>query len=311
MLPDFASDPATYGETRYLLSKISVDDRALNRHVLETVRSALAPLPTARVLEIGAGVGTMLTRLVDWRVLRAGEYVALDVDARLLGDLHRWLQSWAVGTKRKVEVEGAAARIRADDGTTIDVLSTQAELQDFAGRPADAQGVDLLVANAVLDLVDVPAVLPTLLARLAPRGVFWFTINFDGESIFQPDHPADDALMAAFHRTMDERVRFGHRAGESRAGRHLFAQLQAAGARVLAAGSSDWVVFPSDGRYPDNEAFFLFHILRTIEEALEAHPEVDRATLDAWLRTRRAQVERGELTYVAHQLDFAGQRQAD
>ena len=48
---------------------------------------------------------------------------------------------------------------------------------------------DVLIANAVLDLVDVPAVLPGLLRLLVPGGVYWFTINYDGESIFEPGHP--------------------------------------------------------------------------------------------------------------------------
>ena len=71
----------------------------------------------------------------------------------------------------------------------------------------------MLIANAVLDLVDVPAVLPGLLRLLVPGGVYWFTINYDGESIFAPGHPHDDQVMRAYHRDMDERVRYGRRPG--------------------------------------------------------------------------------------------------
>jgi hypothetical protein len=56
---------------------------------------------------------------------------------------------------------------------------------------------------------------------------------------------------------MDERIRGGQPAGDSRTGRHLFAHLKAAGASILASGSSDWVVYASDGRYPDEEAHFV------------------------------------------------------
>src|SRR6516162_10940297 len=89
---------------------------------------------------------------------------------------------------------------------------------------------DVLIANAVLDLVDVPAVLPGLLRLLVPGGVYWFTINYDGESIFEPGHPCDDRIMRAYHRDMDGRCGYGGPPGESQTGRHLFGHLRAAGA---------------------------------------------------------------------------------
>ena len=47
---------------RYLAAKQTVDDRALNAHVYETLRAALPPGPLD-VLEVGAGAGAMLDRL--------------------------------------------------------------------------------------------------------------------------------------------------------------------------------------------------------------------------------------------------------
>jgi hypothetical protein len=114
--------------------------------------------------------------------------------------------------------------------------------------------------------------------------------------------------MQAYHRDMDERVRYGRPAGESRTGRHLFHHLRAAGAPALAAGSSDWVVSAGpDGSYPGDEASFLSSILSTIQGALRSRPDwVDPAYLADWLTVRRRQLAAGELVYIAHQLDFAG-----
>jgi len=169
-------------------------------------------------------------------------------------------------------------------------------------------GTVLLIANAVLDLVDVPAVLPGLLRLLVPGGVYWFTINYDGESIFAPGHPHDDQVMQAYHRDMDERVRYGRPAGESRTGRRLFHHLRAAGAPALAAGASDWVVSAGpDGSYPGDEAYFLRSILSTIQNALRTRQDrVEPADLAGWLAVRGRQLAAGELVYIAHQLDFAG-----
>jgi hypothetical protein len=147
---------------------------------------------------------------------------------------------------------------------------------------------------------------------LVPGGVYWFTINYDGESIFAPGHPHDDQIMRAYHRDMDERVRYGRPAGESRTGRHLFHHLRAAGAPALAAGPSDWVVHAGpDGTYGGDEGYFLRSILHTIQNALRDRRDwVEPANLAGWLAERDRQLAAGELVYIAHQLDFAGRSPA-
>jgi hypothetical protein len=92
--------------------------------------------------------------------------------------------------------------------------------------------------------------------------------------------------------------------GDSRAGRHLFSHLQMAGAQVLAAGASDWVVHSVNGKYPADEAYFLHFILHFFEESLAGHAELNTAAFANWIKERRAQIERGELVYIAHQMDF-------
>jgi SAM-dependent methyltransferase len=291
----------TSGYARYLAAKTSVDDRALNRHVLAELRR-LMPAGAPRVLEVGAGLGTMVARLMDWGVVGTGEYILLDADRPLLDDSRRWLRDWA-----------AARGLRSDvlpDGLQVGDLRVRLEHAEL-GRYLEAAhegSADVLIANAVLDLVDVPAILPGLLRVLVPGGVYWFTINYDGESIFVPGHPHDDQVMQAYHRDMDERVRYGRAAGDSRTGRRLFRYLRDAGAPALAAGSSDWVVSAGpDGNYPDDEAYFVRCILNTIQNALRSREDrVEPADLADWLAVRGRQLAAGELVYLAHQLDFTG-----
>ena len=297
-----SSDEAsmTSGYARYLAAKTTVDDRALNRHVLAELRR-FVPASAPQVLEVGAGLGTMVARLMDWGVVGAGEYILLDADRQLLDDSRRWLRDWA-----------AARGLRSDllpDGLQVGDLRVRLEHAELGRYLEAAHGAlaDVLIANAVLDLVDVPAVLPGLLRLLVPGGVYWFTINYDGESIFAPGHPHDDQVMQAYHRDMDERVRYGL-AGDSRTGRRLFHYLRTAGAPALAAGSSDWVVSAGpDGNYPGDEAFFLRSILSTIQNALRSRQDrVGPADLADWLAVRGRQLAAGELVYIAHQLDFVG-----
>ncbi len=306
-MTSFDEASITSGYARYLAAKTSVDDRALNRHVLAEVRR-LMPAGAPQVLEVGAGLGTMVARLMDWGVVGSGEYILLDADRPLLDDSRRWLRDWAAarGLLSDLRPDGlqvGGLRVRLEHAELGTYLEAAHGAQRAQGEPAD-----VLIANAVLDLVDVPAILPGLLRLLVPGGVYWFTINYDGESIFAPGHPHDDQVMQAYHRDMDERVRYGRPAGDSRTGRRLFHHLRAAGAPALAAGSSDWVVSAGpDGNYPDDEAYFLRSILSTIQNALRSRQDrVEPADLANWLAVRGRQLAAGELVYIAHQLDFAG-----
>jgi SAM-dependent methyltransferase len=297
----FEQTPTTSGYARYLTAKTTVDDRALNRQVLAEL-CRLMPAGAPRVLEVGAGLGTMVARLLDWGVIGAGEYVLLDADRQLLDCSRQWLHDWAAA--RGVRSQQLPDGLQVGD---LRVRLVHAELGSYL-EAADVQVADVLIANAVLDLVDVPAVLPGLLRLLVPGGVYWFTINYDGESIFAPGDPNDDQVMRSYHRDMDERIRYGRPAGESRTGRRLFHHLRDAGAPVLAAGSSDWVVYPGrNGQYPADEAYFLRSILNTIRDALRHRQDwVEPSDLADWLAVRGRQLAAGDLVYIAHQLDFAG-----
>ena len=93
-------------------------------------------------------------------------------------------------------------------------------------------------------------------------------------------------------------------AGDSRTGRHLFGHLADLKAQILEVGASDWVVYADNRNYAADEAYFLNFILHFIEISLTGKAELDNEVFAAWLQERRTQVERGELVYIAHQMDF-------
>ena len=70
------------------------------------------------------------------------------------------------------------------------------------------------------------------------------------------------------------------------------------------------MVHTTRGEYPADEKYFLHFILSFFESSLKAHAELDPAEFQNWLEKRRSQVERGELVYIAHQMDFLVQKSA-
>lgn len=286
-----------YSFPHYLLSKQSVDDRALNQTVLDSLKANLPSAPI-RIIEVGAGIGTMLTRLVRWKLLAKTNYILVDEMSENIESAKEWIPLWAVEAGLSVErIEQDQLRV-FDQTRDVHIRFECADVFDFIKKnPAPA---DLLIAHAFLDLLPMPESMPKLLALT--KNLAWLTINFDGVTSLEPsiDSALDERIERLYHATMDARPT----GGDSRAGRHLFSHLQMAGAQVLAAGASDWVVHSVNGKYPADEAYFLHFILHFFEESLAGHPELNAAAFANWIKERRAQIERGELVYIAHQMDF-------
>ncbi len=304
------SIPTTYSFTRYLAAKKSVDDRALNRHVWGSLVRALpagtweAPL---RVLEVGAGIGIMVERLLDWDLLTTATYTAIDARPDNITEARHRLPGWAAN--RGFSVEDGREQIRLQRGKQTVLVGLDAvDLFDFVACETGQRAWDLLIAHAFLDLMDIPITLPVLFSLLRPGGLFYFTLTFDGATILQPeiDPEFDAQIETLYHQTMDRRITSGKPSGDSRAGRHLLGHLRVAGAELLDAGSSDWVVFAGRNGYLADEAYFLHFIVHTIHTALEGHPDLDAARFEDWVAQRHAQVEEGALVYIAHQLDYLG-----
>jgi len=287
----------------FLRAKRGVDDRALHQGVYAALCRHLAawkgkhpgddPL---RVLEVGCGIGTMVERLSRWGLWSEVDapihYTALDREAQNLQAFHP-LHSPAGGAMLKV------SPLCADYFT-------------FA-QEAVAKGErwDLLIAHAVLDLLDLERALPLLRGLLHEDGAAWLTINFDGNTILLPtiDSTFDDRIETRYHRTMDERQTDGAPSGDSRTGRKLFTALPAAGLSIVEVGASDWIVTPSaEGGYPQDEATFLHAIVATIDGALTNDPAIDPQSLADWIATRHTQIDAGKLTYLAKQYDFLVKR---
>jgi SAM-dependent methyltransferase len=305
------SGPPAPDFIRYLAAKKGLDDRCLNRQVWDHLARALRDRPDSaplRVLEVGCGIGTMVERLLDRGLLTRAAYTGIDVEPECIRAAAQRLHGYAAARQVPLTVDAGGAIFFSTPAQNVRITLEAADLFDFLDREPGKSAWDLLVAHAVLDLVDLPSTLPLLLSHLAPGGLFYFSLNFDGATILEPpiDPELDALIEALYHRTMDTRRSRGGPSGSSRTGRRLFGYIKEAGAQLIAAGSSDWVVFPGPDGYPGDEAYFLHFIIDTIGQALHGHPELAGSGFQAWIAQRHRQIEARELIYIAHQLDFLG-----
>ncbi len=288
--------------SHYLLSKQTVDDRALNKDVLNALRLKLSPQPVS-MIEVGAGIGTMLRRLIQWGVLCNGDYTLVDALNTNIAYAREWIPQWATEAGLSVEGFGPYQLRLWDQARDIRIRLECADVFYFIQK--NQQPADLLIAHAFLDLLPMPGSLENLFTLT--KGLAWLTLNFDGLTTLQPviDDTLDETIERLYHKTMDMRPT----GGDSHTGRKLFEYLHSLNAEIIAAGASDWVVHTTNGRYPADEKYFLHVILNFFESSLKAHTELDAATFENWLAKRREQIELGELVYIAHQMDFLVRRE--
>lgn len=298
-----------YSFIHYLKAKKSVDDRAINGYVWKTMAGMLpgnSPHQPVKVFEAGAGIGTMLARMVEWDLIQYAEYTCLDHQPRNIQQAQIYLQEWAGGmnlqakkTESGLVILGEKAEIK------VDLIA--ADFYEFMSASQVGE-VDLFLANAFLDLVSLPGTLENIFDWLGKDVLYYFSINYDGLTIFEPliDEDFDHLVLTLYDSTMNARYKNGVRFGDHQAGRHLLNYIPGLGGSILAAGSSDWIVHPVSGEYPGDEVYFLHYIIDTIHQALDDHQGLDQSRLLEWIGARHAQVERRELVYIAHQVDLFG-----
>jgi SAM-dependent methyltransferase len=304
---------------RYLAAKKSIDDRSLNSHVFQTLSRTLKELyndEEIHVFEAGCGIGSMVERMLGWGALTNAAYTALDLEPEYIAEAVRRLVINGNTAGMKVHKKSENELVLQNHKQHMMIRFKVGDIIEFASNNASLREYHLILANAFLDLIDIYSSLPSIFSLVRPGGFVYFTLNFDGVTSLEPTIEADldRQVIALYHETMDHRLVLGKPSGDSKTGRHLLPLLQKSGLNILDAGSSDWVVFPTNGSYKDDDAYFLHFIVDTIYLALEFHPEINPGQLHMWRDNRHRQVEHGELFYVTHQLDVLAQmpwRQGD
>ncbi len=291
----------TFDYPEYLAIKQAIDDRSLNQSVWQAMAAWLKPQavnPEFRILEIGAGTGAMILRLLDAGLLGHCQYFAVELEFGFARVAENELSVWAGAHGFKMEVTDPLHWTLKNAEKVIEIQWLNADILELASV-FDPGYFDLLIGHAVIDLLPVPACMPEFLKLVKPGGSYYFSLNFAGVTSFSPSHPRDLEISAAYHRDMDTRFP-GLEWRASQTGQVLGKWLKGQGHLVLDEGDSDWQI--STEPTPSAAANrFIGNILDTMAKALAG-----RDGLEDWLKLRRQQADSGNLLFFAANRDYFG-----
>jgi SAM-dependent methyltransferase len=297
-------DPSSFDFADYLEAKIALDERSLNAAVRRACIARLGERqPVLRWLDTGTGTGAMVRRLVRDGLPASLSITALDSDARLLDLASAKLTAQLEQDGYVTRVHGATITAdRAADRITVELPCSN--VFDFA--PRDHERFDFITAHALMDVIPLQRALSRFRGWLAPGGLLYATLTYDGDTALLPryrDADFESMLLARYDASMEERRVQGEATGGARAGRRLHAALSQTGFDVIAYGSADWNATPLEGRYRDRDADVLCALLAFIRGEGERDPAIDPARLARWYAERRAAIDNSELGIIVHQLD--------
>lgn len=291
---------APFDYARYLAIKKGIDDASLNPEVWKRLAHFLEKRQTGepvQILEIGAGIGTMIQRLLEAGLLKNAMYTAIEAASDFKPAAEEALEEWCAQHSGTFSSHPEMWRMESDAGDLRIKWQTGDILQMVDDIPPATY--DLIIGHAVIDLLPVPLVLPRILDRLKSGAAFYFSLNYAGKTVFEPSHPRDGEIIRAYHHDMD--WRFPELTWQaSRTGLHLGEWLEAAGHAVVVNGSSDWSL-RSANTADEAKRYFMANILDTIEQALAGIQGVSD-----WVNERRSQLAAGELHYFAANQDYFG-----
>jgi SAM-dependent methyltransferase len=202
----------------WLALRAAADARARDKGLAARLGGYFASCGEVRVLDLGAGTGANL-RATAPLIAAPQHWVLADNDAALLA--------------RAEPVANVTVECRA-----IDLVVDLSGLFDPAS--------DLVTASAFFDLCGADWI-DRLVGLVAGSGAALYTVlTYDGREAWEPPHPLDVDVLAAFHADQRRDKGLGPALGPD-AHAYLAGRLRGLGYRVF-EGTSDWVLQqPGDG----------------------------------------------------------------
>jgi hypothetical protein len=243
-----------------------VDHRSRNRALARALARHFDGWRPLTVVDLGSGTGSNL-RATAPLLGPEQHWTLVDLDEALLAAAAARLTAWADGFEER---SGALFLFKGQK--RIEVEFRRADLAgdlDAALGPA----AHLVTAAALFDLVSAAFITRFAAALAARRSAFYTVLTYDGVQRWTPPHPADAAMVAAFHCHQSRDKGFGCAAGP--AAPELLSAALAVGRYSVREADSAWRLGPQDKE-------LVADLARGFASAVAETGTIDAATLASW-----------------------------
>jgi SAM-dependent methyltransferase len=255
----------------WLALREPADHAARNPQVLAAVGSTFAGRQSLSVVDLGCGAGSNLRGSYSALPVRQ-HWTLVDADSRLLSVARCKLAEWA----DEAQEQGEELVLRKDD-KTLTVDFRQADLNKELEWVLGWQP-DLVTAAALFDLASARWLERFAASLVSMRLPLYTVLTYDGRENWEPAHPDDQRMLAAFHHHQRSDKGFGPAAGPD-ATEALAQAFRKAGTAVT-VGESPWQLGAGQ---PDLIRELAAGIAAAVAETGHVAPEA----IAGWLEAKR------------------------
>lgn len=256
----------------WLALREPADHAARNPQVLAAVGGYFADKASLSVLDLGCGAGSNL-RATYAALPDRQHWTLVDHDAELLAFARQRLTDWADEAREQGE-----ELVLAKDGKTITVDTRKVDLNTDLEWVLGWQP-DLVTAAALFDLVSRRWIERFVAALASQHLPLYAVLTHDGREAWQPEHPADTGIHAAFTDHQHGDKGFGPAAGPKAC--EIMAEAFRKSGFAVSSGDSNWLLDAK--RQPLQEA-----LAEGIAAAVGETGRFDQKAIADWLAARRA-----------------------
>ncbi|PZO04519.1 MAG: SAM-dependent methyltransferase [Hyphomicrobiales bacterium] len=254
----------------WLALREPADHASRNPQVLAAVGAHFASKASLTVVDLGCGAGSNLRGSYAALPMRQ-HWTLVDLDPNLLVATRERLADWADEAREQGEELVLA---KGDHMITVD--TRQADLTKDLEWVLGWQP-DLVTAAALFDLTSKRWIERFVAALTSQRLPLYTVLTYDGREIWQPPHPADARVLAAFKNHQHGEKGFGPAAGPDAT--DVMAEAFRKSGFAVSIGDSAWRIGEQYGELAQTLA-------KGIADAVLETGQIDGATVADWLAAR-------------------------